>query len=201
MFEDSTPDLNLRSLLDDSQPFEITKAIEMTRSAGNTIADSLALGLGYAERLLKDVPAEQFARFARPGGETIVSNHPAFAYGHLSLYGPRILEQLGQNSPEIPAEFSNVFTKDATCIDDADGSVYPSMTAVTEFFFTGYQSALEALRNAGDEQLAAPNPMGGPMTERFPTVGSMHNFCVGGHLMLHLGQVSAWRRMIGLSSA
>ena len=34
----------------------------MPRSLGNVIADSLQLSVGYAERLLKDVPAGQFAR-------------------------------------------------------------------------------------------------------------------------------------------
>jgi hypothetical protein len=29
----------------------------------------------------------------------------------------------------------------------------------------------------------------------------MINFYVGGHMMLHLGQLSAWRRMMGLGAA
>jgi hypothetical protein len=39
------------------------------------------------------------------------------------------------------------------------------------------------------------------MTERFPTLGSVHAFYCGGHIMMHLGQMSAWRRMMGLGSA
>jgi len=172
----------------------------MSRSTGNIIADSLELSLGYAERLLKDISADQFARFAAPGGQAVVSNHPAFIFGHLSLYGPRILKQLGQAAPEIPQQFSDVFSKDATCVDDADGSVYPDRDSITDLFFEGYRAALTALREATEEQLAAPNPMEA-MAARFPTVGSMQNFYVGGHMMLHLGQLSAWRRMIGLGAA
>lgn len=70
----------------------------MTRSLGNVIADSLQLSLSYAERLLKDISPQQFARFAAPGGKTVESNHPAFTFGHLSLYGPRILTQAGANA-------------------------------------------------------------------------------------------------------
>ena len=63
----------------------------MPRSLGNVIADSLQLSLGYAERLLKNVPADRAGRFAVPGGVVVESNHPAFIYGHLSLYAPKIL--------------------------------------------------------------------------------------------------------------
>jgi len=36
----------------------------MPRSLGNVIADSLQLSLGYAERLLKNVPAARAGRLA-----------------------------------------------------------------------------------------------------------------------------------------
>ncbi|MCA9058205.1 MAG: DinB family protein [Planctomycetaceae bacterium] len=173
----------------------------MSRSLGNIIADSLNLSLNYGERLLKDIPSSQFARLACPGGRSIASNHPAFVYGHLSLYGPRILTHLGLPAPAIPAGFEAAFTKDAQCQDDPDATIYPPMEQIVEFFFTGYRAALEALRNATDEQLQQDNPIAGRMTELFPTVGSMHNFYVGGHMMIHLGQVSAWRRMNDLPPA
>ncbi len=173
----------------------------MSRSLGLTIADSLQLSLGYAERLLTDVDASKFARLAAPGGQTVESNHPAFIYGHLSLYGPRILSNLGQEAPAVPDGFEAVFSKDATCVDDPDGSIYPAMGAVTEFFFDGYKAAMEALKSTSDDTFQQPNPLGGPMAEKFPTLGSMHNFYVGGHVMIHMGQMSAWRRMQGLGSA
>ena len=62
----------------------------MARSIGNSIADSLQLSLNYADRLLKELPADRFARFASVGGTTVESNHPAFILGHLALYGPRL---------------------------------------------------------------------------------------------------------------
>jgi hypothetical protein len=60
----------------------------MSRSLGNIIADTLQLSVGYAERLLKEVPAEHFGRFARVGGTIVESNHPAFIYGPLILDAP-----------------------------------------------------------------------------------------------------------------
>jgi hypothetical protein len=85
----------------------------MPRSIGNIIADSLQLSVGYAERLLQGVSAAEFARFARVGGVVVESNHPAFIYGHLSLYAPRVLWQIGHPAPAKPdlppsaSEYSN----------------------------------------------------------------------------------------------
>ena len=61
--------------------------------------------------------------------------------------------------------------------------------------------AVNALREAKDETLQQANPGEGRMVELFPTIGSMHAFYAGGHMMVHLGQLSAWRRMQGLGAA
>jgi hypothetical protein len=171
----------------------------MSRSLGNIIADSLQLSMGYAERLLRDVPKDQCARVARVGGVAVDSNHPAFIYGHLSLYAPKVLWQLSAPTPPIPAHFENLFSKDASCKDDPD--LYPPMDDITAFFFEGHRMLSGALRNTPNEAFEKPNPAGGKMTERFPTLGSVHAFYCGGHIMMHLGQMSAWRRMMGLGSA
>lgn len=172
----------------------------MSRSQGLCIADSLKLSLMYAERLLKDVSADQFARLANVKGTVIESNHPAFVYGHLALYGPRVTEQLGTEAISIPDSFEPVFAPSATCVDDPDGTIYPSMNEITTVFFDGYKQALTALESATDEQLAPVNPSE-KMAAKFPTLGSMHTFYVGGHMMIHFGQISAWRRMMGLGAA
>lgn len=172
----------------------------MSRSIGNIIADSLELGLGYAERLIEGVAADDFGRFASTGRVAIQSNHPAFIYGHLSLYSAQILVHLGQPTPStaIPEEFETLFSKDATCQDDPNHELYPAKDEITTVFFSGYREAVEALRAASDEPFQVANPTGGRMTELFPTVGSMLNFYCGGHFMVHMGQLSAWRRMKGM---
>jgi len=173
----------------------------MARSIGNIIADSLKLSVGYAERLLTGVPAARFARFARCGGEVVESNHPAFVYGHLSLYAPRILQQLGHPAPSVPEHFQHLFSKDAVCRDDEDGDLYPPMDEITAFFFEGHRMLAGALRGSPDATFAQANPAEGRMKELFPTLGSVQTFYCGGHMMMHLGQVSAWRRMERLGSA
>jgi len=173
----------------------------MTRSLGNVIADSLQLALGYAERLLRDVPASRFPRFAVVGGTTVESNHPAFVYGHLSLYAPRVLLQLEHPVPAVPDQFEVRFSKDARCVDDPDLDLYPAMDEIVSFFLEGHRMVSGALRSTPDEVLARPNPAEGRMKELFPTLGSVQAFYCSGHLMMHLGQVSAWRRMEGLGAA
>lgn len=169
---------------------------------GPMIAASAHLGLSYAERLLQDVPRDQFARFAKVGGTVIHSNHPAFIYGHLGIYAPRIVEQLGGDVGGLaPSEtFLKLFSKDAQCVDDPDGSIYPGMDEIVSALKTGYTAAITSLESAPDDIFHEANP-NEPMRAKFPTIGAMHAFYVGGHFMLHMGQMSAWRRAIGLGAA
>lgn len=175
----------------------------MPRSTGHVIADSLQMSLNYAERLLKDIPADKFARLAAPGGQVVQSNHAAFVLGHLSIYGPRIVEQLGRDASACKpsARIAESCSKDAQCQDDPQGTIYPPQSEIAAGFRAGYLAALDALRSAPDVAFQQPNPAGGRLTELFPTIGSMHTFYCGGHLMMHLGQLSAWRRMQGLPPA
>jgi hypothetical protein len=173
----------------------------MPRSLGNVIADSLQLSLGYADRLLKGVPAERFARFAVVGGQIVESNHPAFVYGHLNLYALKILHQIGCPAPPVPEHFEIRFSKDAKCVDDPDLDLYPSMDEIVTFFHEGHRMVTGALRSTPDDVFQQPNPAEGRMKELFPTIGSVQAFYCGGHMMMHLGQVSAWRRMEGLGAA
>lgn len=174
----------------------------MSRSIGNTIADSLELCLGYADRLLAGIGPEQFARFANVGGQTIESNHPAFIYGHLSLYAPRVIGEVGRDDlmVAIPENFESVFSKDAKCVDDPDSTIYPAMDEVVEFFRAGYRNTVVTLREVDDATMQQPTA-NERMAAKFPTLGSCHGFYVGGHMMMHLGQLSAWRRMAGLGAA
>ena len=173
----------------------------MNRSLGNLVADSLQVSLGYAERLLKDIPAVRFARYSAPGGVAVASNHPAFVYGHLGLYAPKILQQIGHPAPPVPEHFEIRFSKDATCADDEDGDLYPPRDEIVEFFVEGHRMVMAALRSTRDDVFQQPNPAEGRMRELFPTIGSVQAFYCGGHMMMHLGQVSAWRRMEGLGAA
>ncbi len=181
--------------------FPTTKE-SIVSNIGPIIAASARLGLGYAERLLSDVKPDQFARFATIGDTVIESNHPAFIYGHLSLYSSRVISEVGGDASAFePAEnWIKVFSKDAKCVDDPDGSIYPSMDEVTAALLDGHRAAADALEAAPDDVFLTANANEAAKA-KFPTTGAMLGFYVGGHFMLHMGQMSAWRRAVGLGPA
>lgn len=161
------------------------------------------MGPRYAQRLMNGITADRFARFAAPGGETVQANHPAFVFGHLCLYPQKVVSLLGGDVAAVtpPPHFEQAFSKDAVCQDDVEGTLYPAMDEVVEFFNTSHAAATEVLRGASDEALSAPNPVDSPIKSVLPTLGSMLSFYMTGHMMMHLGQLSTWRRMEKLPPA
>lgn len=170
---------------------------------GPMLAASGQLGLMYADRLLAGVTPDMFARFARPGGQVLQSNHPAFIFGHLCMYPARAMQLVKVPPAEhaAPATYEPLFKAGAECKDDPDGTIYPPMEELTQRFRASYAAAIAAVREADDALLAAENPGEGRMKELFATVGSAIGFYLGGHVQNHLGQMSAWRRAMGLGAA
>jgi hypothetical protein len=166
------------------------------------IAASAQLGIGYTERLLVGISSTDFPRFARVGQTVIESNHPAFILGHLSLYPQRVVGQLGGDVTGVtpPADFERLFSQAAKCIDDPQGTIYPPMDQVVSVMLAGYQTAIEILQSSSDDAFRAENPIE-RLRDRFPTVGAAHAFYAGGHMMMHLGQLSGWRRAMQMSAA
>lgn len=156
----------------------------------------------YSELVLKNIPADRFARFAEVEGRKIESNHPAFAYGHLSLYWPRALRMLGVDASEIdvPESWQDLFKDGAPCRDDVDGSIYPPRDAIINAYLKGFDAVLAAVANSSDEVLSRP-PEDEKSRARYHTVAAQVSFLMAGHPNLHAGQVSAWRRCEGLGAA
>ena len=171
--------------------------------SGAMVADAARMGPRYAKRLLEGIPDERFARFSTPGGQTVTANHPAFVLGHLCLYPVKVLELLGMDPARAkpPENYEDLFSKNATCQDDPDGTLYPSREELVAVFEQTYASAIDALAAASEEQLNSENPVGPPMSDVFPTLGGMLTFYLTGHVMTHMGQLSTWRRMEGLPPA
>jgi hypothetical protein len=170
---------------------------------GQLLAAAGNLGQLYAKRLLAGVTPENYARLARPGGELVNSNHAAFVLGHLDLYPAKIFERLGRPSgaTACPPSYPALFAAGAECRDDPAGTLYPPLDELTTRFFDGYAAALIAVGEADDASLLAPNSGDGGPPKLFLTIGSMLGFYLSGHVMSHLGQLSAWRRCLGLPPA
>lgn len=176
----------------------------MSGTIGSIIAAPGRLTMSYGEAMLKGVEARQFARLALgKDGKPVQSNHPAWVFGHLGLYSARAMELIGKPVGVCakPAGWDDLFKNGTPCKDDPEGTIYPKMDQIAQHYLTGYRAVLEALPTVPDAVFQQPNPAEGRMKEMLPTLGAMVTFLVTAHPMSHFGQVSAWRRFMGLGSA
>jgi hypothetical protein len=163
-----------------------------------TVQDSIiipgGITLAYAQALASDIPADRFGRTP----EGVKTNSPAFIFGHLALYPDRVLGLIGrEDKAEDVSDIEPLFKHGAECKDDPDHTIYPSKDALVGRFSKRHEAALLALQDVTDDTLAKPNPVE-TMRDRFPTVGAAVTFLMAPHAMMHLGQLSTWRRVMGL---
>ena len=158
------------------------------------VLPGLRLGLGYADALTKSIPAESFAHF--PAKDVTC---PAFYLGHLSIYPHRALAMLGRTDLVVPnpAGWDDRFKAGV----EARPGDYPPKDEIMAHFTAGYESVAKALESAPDSVFDGDNPAEGRFREMFPTKGGAITFLCIGHMQMHLGQVSTWRRVMGLGSA
>jgi len=172
----------------------------------NRIGEMLTLSadrtLGLAKGLLTGVNAAEFAKQPTADGKVVNTNHPAFIYGHLALYPSEVMGHLGHDGSAVacPDSWQDLFKHGATCEHDPEASKYPPMDEIMAKFESGHAALIEAIKSTDDETLLKPIADEG-WREFLHTNGAMAGFMVHNHVMFHLGQMSAWRRMMGLGSA
>lgn len=174
------------------------------RYISHTIIPTGQMSMHFGSLLLKGIKPGDFARLAPgPNGSRVQSNHPAWAYGHLACYPSRCMEMVGRTDDAaklaVPG-LSDLCKAGTECKDDPTGQIYPSMDTIVNAWKSGYQHVLRVLPEIPDDVLAKPNP-NEQVRDRFPTIGSALAFLISGHQNVHLGQVSAWRRFMGMPSA
>jgi hypothetical protein len=145
--------------------------------------------LRYCRMLVGDVPDERMAEQPLPG-----VNHPAWVLGHLAFSADRARGLLGAEK-ELPPTWVSLFgpgSKPSTSRSD-----YPSRDELLRAAEQGFERLRQQAATATSEQLAQPST--NPTTkDALPTVRDGVAFLMTGHLGVHLGQLSSWRRMIGL---
>ena len=139
---------------------------------GQMINEALQISLRYGEMLAADVEAKDFGRLAQVEGRVIDSNHPAWVYGHLCLYAPRVLEDLGVDASDIavPDTWTVLFDQQSRCEDDSDGIRYPSKEELVDHFLKAYRRAGEVVLATPDSLFEVENP-NERMRSRFATKG------------------------------
>lgn len=166
---------------------------------GETIAITGRRVRGFAERALAGIPPGKFARTPVVGGVTIQTNHPAFIYGHLSLYPARVLTLVGGDpaAVAVPPAWTDLFKAGSPCRDDPEGAIYPGMVEITSAFLRCQDAAIAAAERTDDAVFARPMPDEN-YRRHFPTIGAAVLVFLNNHVAMHMGQVSAWRRCMGL---
>lgn len=145
--------------------------------------------LGYCRMMTSDLPDDRFTEQPMPG-----VNHPAWILGHLTLTADRACALLGGSS-QLPTEWTELFGMGSKLASDR--SRYPSKDELLAKLEQTHLRLQELVAAAGPEQWAKPST--NPRTKQhLPTVKDGITFLLTGHLGVHLGQLSTWRRMIGL---
>jgi len=158
------------------------------------LVNGIELVTGYAKMLVEGIPAERFGHM--PHEEM---NHPAFCLGHLSIYPDKILGYLGRADLASPKEgWFELFAQGVQCVEQ-DGR-YPEKDEICTQYFERHWAVVQALKEVDEMMFAQPTPIEF-LKERAPSFGASLNFIMIAHPMLHLGQISAWRRAMGLGSA
>ena len=145
----------------------------------------------YALRLVSDLSPEDFT--AQPVRGRVL-NHPAWVLSHLNVYTPITAAMLRRKEFADPIEHRYGQKSEVT----QDGSGYAPAGELIEAYGAAHDDAERALIDADPGVFATANPL-----ERWravhPTVGDMLVTLMVKHESGHLGQLSAWRRAMGLA--
>lgn len=153
------------------------------------VLNSFSMTLAYLERLVADVPDERFAE--QPPGLT---NHPAWVIGHLAMSLQAMGGELGLTT-WLPKDWPSQFGTGS--IPTSDRPSYPSKQELLENLEEGRRRLAVALLSVSENVLSAPLP-DVRYQPLFPTLGHAVTHILGAHAAVHVGQVTVWRRAIGL---
>lgn len=145
--------------------------------------------LSYADTLMKDLPDDRLTEQPLPG-----VNHPSWILGHLTLTGDFAVKLLGGETT-LPRAWILQFGPKSS--PTSERAAYPGKDELLERLRERFATAQQLAREPDLGAMSEPNPRA-HMAAQLPSVGDLVNFLMTGHLGLHLGQLSIWRRMIGM---
>jgi hypothetical protein len=156
--------------------------------------------LGAAKKLVADLTDEQMCAQPVPG---LTMNHAAFILGHLAWTADQGVNLLKASTPAAAAlgdsawndaAWKELFAIGAKPLPDAKS--YPSKEKLLAALEDGHDRFSKAMGGVNSEILSQPPPE--RVRARFPTLGHLLIALLTSHEAGHLGQLSAWRRALGL---
>ena len=164
----------------------------------SAVIDGLVFGLkknvDYATRLVADLGESQLIQ--QPAGlRPSPLNHPAWVLSHLNVYIPVMIALVRGEEFDDPK--SHPFGMQSK--PENDRSIYPLKNELVQTFVQGHDRLAKQLANASDDVFEQPVKLA-RWKELMPKVGIALPYLLLLHENQHLGQVSAWRRSLGLPS-
>jgi hypothetical protein len=145
---------------------------------------------GYAHMLVDELDDGRLCEQPVPG-----VNHPAWILGHLAYSGDGAVGVLG-GQKTLSGDWTKKFgagSKPASLRAD-----YPSKDELLRILEERFATARELAAAASPEKVVLPNP-NARLKDKLPAVRDAVTFLFTGHFALHLGQLSTWRRLIGIA--
>jgi hypothetical protein len=156
------------------------------------VLSAAGLAENYRDAMLADLTDGQWTH--APAG---LPFHPASIIGHLAVVHGFTAGMLEGRQPEIPTGWMELLAESAQA---RPGAVYPGKDLLMSELKANRRRVVEWLKTATAEALA--RPMTHPRLKAiFPTVGALAVGAVTVHDSTHAGQLSAWRRALGLELA
>ena len=148
--------------------------------------------LHVARATVRDLTPEQMV--AQPHG---LVNHPAWSLGHLVMTADGLAKLLGL-APVAPERWGPIFATGG--IPSGEQSLYPPKDTLVEALASQHARNHAVVEETDPAWFASMNP-DPKRRARFPAVGDQVAYLMTSHEMLHLGQLAAWRRAMGLPPA
>lgn len=126
------------------------------------------------------------------------ANTPTWILGHLAVVGHRLVTQLGE--PGFLEERWLKLFSPGTSIPTDDTPNLPSSQDIREAYRLAHERVTQTMPTMTPAIFSEPNPHE-RLKNGLPTVGDLVAFVLTAHEATHLGQLSAWRRAMGLPHA
>ena len=167
---------------------------EKTRTAAATVVmhpvlHSFAYGLDYLREQIADV--SDGGMVAQPNG---IMNHPNWVVGHLT-YTCQLLGGIIGVSEWLPHDSAERYGTGSA--PQADAKLYETKDELLKILADAQARISEAVERLDEAELNAPFPDESYL-EVFPTIRHALTQVLVGHTANHVGQVSFWRRAMGL---
>jgi hypothetical protein len=153
------------------------------------ILHSFAYSLDYLREQIADVPDELMT--AQPDG---VPNHAAWTIGHLVFIAQEIGGVIGIE-PWLGEEWTRQFGPGSQ--PSAPGEEHIARVTLLAALQTAQAKLTTAIKALKGSELDAPFP-DPAYADLFPTVRHALTQVLLGHTAFHIGQISVWRRAMGL---